>query len=96
MRINVYSQELTDEVVLIQKKSNTGRVYGAAQLILHSSPKLHHPPEDDDRSAVTFWFPRSADRNRAMAAAFRRIADAFEAEACGAELRADADAGEKT
>lgn len=23
--------------------------------MLHSSPMLHHPPQDDDRSAVTFW-----------------------------------------
>ncbi len=31
------------EVVALEKKSNTGRVYKAAQLILHSSPMLHHP-----------------------------------------------------
>jgi hypothetical protein len=42
MRINVYSQELTSEVIHVQKESNTGVVYHAAQLILHSSAKLHH------------------------------------------------------
>ena len=62
MRINVYSQELTDEVLLIEKPSNTGVTYHAAQLILHSSPLLHHPPQDDDRSAVTFWLPKSRER----------------------------------
>jgi hypothetical protein len=62
MRINVYSQELTDQVLLVVKPSNTGVTYHAAQLMLHSSPRLHHPPQDDDRSAVTFWLPKSQER----------------------------------
>lgn len=77
MRINVYSQELTNEVVLVEKGSNTGVVYHAAQLILHSSPMLHHPPRDDDRSAVTFWLPKSASRREEMAQAFEAIAAIF-------------------
>lgn len=74
MRINVYSQELTSEVVVIQKESNTGLVYSAVQMILHSSDKLHHPPEDDDRSAVTFWLPKSRKRRQELAATFRQMA----------------------
>lgn len=89
MRVNVYSQELTSEVNIIEKVSNTGRVYRAAQLILHSSHRLHHPPKDDDRSAVTFWFPRSAWRNREMATAFMEIAELFQAEAARAEADHD-------
>jgi hypothetical protein len=77
MRINVYSQELTDEVLLIAKESNTGVTYHAAQLVLHSSPMLHHPPQDDDRSAVTFWLPKSQARREEMAKAFERIATIF-------------------
>ena len=77
MRINVYSQELTDEVILIEKSSNTGVTYHAAQLVLHSSSRLHHPPEDDDRSAVTFWLPKSHARREVMALAFERIAAMF-------------------
>lgn len=77
MRINVYSQELTSEVVLVEKPSNTGVTYHAAQLILHSSPMLHHPPADDDRSAVTFWLPKSAARREEIAKAFERIAEIF-------------------
>lgn len=77
MRVNVYSQELTDEVLLVAKESNTGVVYHAAQLILHSSEKLHHPPEDDDRSAITFWLPKSQSRREQMAAAFEEIAYIF-------------------
>jgi hypothetical protein len=59
MRINVYSQELTTEVLPVTKESNTGIVYHAVQFVLHSSPMLHHTPEYDDRSAVTFWLPQS-------------------------------------
>lgn len=77
MRINVYSQELTDEVLHIEKESNTGIVYHAAQLVLHSSDKLHHPPKDDDRSAVTFWLPKSQQRREEMAQAFEQIAAIF-------------------
>lgn len=80
MRINVYSQELTSEVIVFSKESNTGRPYWAAQLVLHSSPMLHHPPADDDRSAVTFWMPRSPERREEMAKAFEQIAAAFRTE----------------
>ncbi|AQW28832.1 hypothetical protein ACKZDW_09125 [Ralstonia syzygii subsp. celebesensis] len=75
MRINVYSQELTDEVVAVSKPSNTGVTYSAVQLILHSSDKLHHPPQDDDRSAVTFWLPRSPYRREQLAQTFERMAE---------------------
>ena len=74
MRINVYSQELTSEVQTIEKVSNTGLTYSAVMLMLHSSPHLHHPPRDDDRSAVTFWLPRSTERREALAKAFEAMA----------------------
>lgn len=75
MRINVYSQELTDEVNLVSKVSNTGLIYHAVQLMLHSSPMLHHPPQDDDRSAVTIWLPKSKSRRALLALALRKMAD---------------------
>ena len=62
MRVNVYSQELTDEVELV---STTGEgingpdTFWGVRFYLHSSDRLHHDAEDDDRSAVTFWLPRS-------------------------------------
>lgn len=74
MRINVYSQELTDEVRRFEKESNTGVRYTAVQMILHSSPMLHHPPEDDDRSAVTFWLPFSLSRRESLARSFEQLA----------------------
>lgn len=74
MRINVYSQEQTSEVLTIVKASNTGVRYHGIQMVLHSSPMLHHPPEDDDRSAITFWLPKSQDRREQMALAFEEVA----------------------
>lgn len=79
MRINVYSQELTSEVQTTEKVSNTGLIYSAVMLMLHSSPMLHHPPKDDDRSAVTFWLPKSPARREAFAQALERMAAAVRA-----------------
>lgn len=75
MRVNVYSQELTDEVQVEIKTSNTGLIYSAVRIVLHSSPMLHHPPHDDDRSGVTFWLPRSPERREALARAFEKMAE---------------------
>lgn len=77
MRINVYSQELTNEVCMIKKASNTGLNLYAARIIMHSSPMLHYSPMDDDRSAVTFWLPRSKEKREEMAVAFEHIAYIF-------------------
>lgn len=74
MRVNIYSQEITDEVATVEKVSNTGLTYSAVQFMLHSSERLHHPPEDDDRSAVTFWLPKSDERRELLAATFERAA----------------------
>lgn len=77
MRVHIYSQELTDEVHLIAKTAGTGVVYAGVQFILHSSDHLHHDQDDDDRSAVTFWLPRSPDRREAMARSFEAAARMF-------------------
>ncbi len=58
MRINVYSQELTKEVTLVETVArDTGIVHYGIRLYLHSPDLLHNQPGDDDRSAVTFWIP---------------------------------------
>jgi hypothetical protein len=76
VRINVYSQELTEEVELIEKKSNTGVVYYGVRMYLASPDVLHHTPDDDDRSAVTFWLPTAQHFNTPhLASVFRRLAD---------------------
>jgi hypothetical protein len=82
MRINVYSQELLtdldlkpDEIVqTFEKQSNTGLTYSAVAMFLHSSDRLHHPPADDDRSAIVFWLPRSIARRERLALIFERMA----------------------
>lgn len=55
MRVNVYAEEVTHEVKLVTTKSDTGAVFYGIRFFLESADKLHHTPEDDDRSAVTFW-----------------------------------------
>lgn len=77
MRINVYSQELLlgdlddhDEEIAVERvvrQTNTGTLYSAVRLYLDSSERLHHPPADDDRSAITFWLPKSAERREKLA-----------------------------
>jgi hypothetical protein len=82
MRMNVYSQELLtdldlkpDEIVqTFEKQSNTGLTYSAVAMFLHSSDRLHHPPADDDRSAIVFWLPKSDERRLALAQAFDLMA----------------------
>jgi hypothetical protein len=74
MRINIYSQELTNEVRCIEQEADTGVVHSAVRIMLHSSDKLHHTPDDDDRSAVTFWLPKSTDRREALAKTFEQMA----------------------
>jgi hypothetical protein len=76
MRVNVYSQELTNEVQVIEKVSNTGLVYTAVMLMLHSSEHLHHPPKDDDRSAVAIWLPKSPQRREELASTLEDMAHA--------------------
>jgi len=79
MRVNIYSQELPldlsgDETELGLQQSNTGIGYSFVRLFLHSSDRLHHPPDDDDRSAVTFWLPKSWEKREAMATLFEEMA----------------------
>lgn len=59
MRIHVYSQELTKEVSLVGTTADTGLTYYGVRFWLASPDVLHHTPEDDDRSAVTFWLPNN-------------------------------------
>lgn len=79
MRINVYSQELTSDTETVIQQSNTGKYYWGIRLFFHSSPLLHHTPDDDDRTAVTFWLPKSNERRRELAATFRKMADLVDA-----------------
>lgn len=76
MRINVYSQELTNEIQTLSKKADTGIQYPAVRLFLLSPDQLHHSATDDDRSAITFWLPKSAHRRENLAKTFELMAAA--------------------
>ncbi len=57
MRINVYNEELTSEVVFVEKHvTETKMTYYGMRVFLKSAPELHHEANDDDRSAITFWW----------------------------------------
>jgi hypothetical protein len=59
MRINLYGEELTKEVVTVRKTVNDEefgeRTFIGLRIFLKSPSDLHHSKEDDDRSAVTIW-----------------------------------------
>lgn len=76
MRINVYSQEivLDEPPTLVIKRGtddegNPATFYGV-RFNLHSSDRLHFNENDDDRSAVIFWLPKSNDNIKAVASLF--------------------------
>lgn len=66
MRVNVYAEELTDRVELVEKNGFIGiRFYTELPVTqatptgvtIHKGPFQHHEG-DDDSSAVTFWGKR--------------------------------------
>ena len=64
MRINIYAEELPDlddprAVECVSTTADTGRTFFGARLYLKSANELHDTPDDDDRSAITIWGPRS-------------------------------------
>lgn len=77
MRINIYSQELTKELVVISKKAHdTGVTYHGIRMMLASPDILHYTDDDDDRSAITFWIPHAESFTPAdLSSLFRRMAD---------------------
>lgn len=65
MRINVYNEEITGEVTVIEKTAwDTGVKFTGIRMFLASPDALHSGPEDDDRSAITFWFPTGDETAR--------------------------------
>ncbi len=60
-RVNIYAEELLTETELVikrvsDKKFGDRQFYGL-RIYLASPDVLHHSPEDDDRSAITFFVP---------------------------------------
>lgn len=58
--MNIYNEEITGEVLTtIKRADDTGRVFVGVRIMLASPPELHSTRDDDDRSAVTFWYEAS-------------------------------------
>lgn len=55
MRVNIYNEELTGEIKVVETKTDTGNTYYGVRIFFASPDALHHTKQDDDRSAVTIW-----------------------------------------
>lgn len=56
MRINVYSEEITERVEVKRRQAtNTGAWFYGLHFFLRSPEELHHSNTDDDTSAVILW-----------------------------------------
>ena len=57
MRVNVYSEEITDRIELVEKTvEDTGEKFYGVRFYLASPPGLHRKNQgDDDAPSVTFW-----------------------------------------
>jgi hypothetical protein len=61
MRVQIYQEELGEGVELITQTSRNGEKFYGLRIWLEK-PLLDHPtPEDDGRSAVTFWARELSD-----------------------------------
>lgn len=64
MRINVYEEEITDEIQVVWTEPRPGVRFCGVRFFMKSHPDLHHTQDDDDRTAITIWLnnPRKAER----------------------------------
>ena len=63
MRLNIYAEEIEGQrVEVVSKMADTGTTFYGLRFFLKSPEALHHTEDDDDRSAVTFWFTTSQKR----------------------------------
>ena len=52
---------MTRETEIVTKTTPEGKVYYGFRIFLKSHPDLHHYIDDDDRSAITFFFDDKLD-----------------------------------
>jgi hypothetical protein len=71
MRINIYNEELTDDVESETKIVNKVD-FTAVRFIV--GERVEHTPGDDDSSAVSFWFSDEYGRNRLISAFTKALA----------------------
>jgi hypothetical protein len=63
MRLNVYAEEITSRIEVVEKTADTNKPFWGLRVYLKSPSDLHNTADDDDTSAVTFWFEAIADLN---------------------------------
>jgi hypothetical protein len=73
MRVNVYHEEITTDVVVVSTRASTGNEYLGLRFFLESTPSLHRTARDDDRSAVTFWVGDKESAKRLLNAALAAL-----------------------
>ena len=73
MRVNIYEEEITDEVKFVWTSPNPGRKFLGVRFFLKSSQSLHNTPDDDDRSAITFWLKDEKNAERFFTNVVHRI-----------------------
>lgn len=86
MRINVYAEELTDRVEIIEKSpdSHPDVTFYGVRFYLKSPDGLHDDPDDDDSSAITLWVPwtkASGHQPRVITSLLMEMADSLYAHA---------------
>lgn len=57
MRVHVYQEEMGEGIEIIETTSRNGEHFFGLRVWLKTCQPLidHSTPEDDDRSAITFW-----------------------------------------
>ena len=83
MRINVYAEEITDRVEVVETTADTGARFIGIRFYLKTHPSMVPPLHpDDDSSGVTFWVKSGkggyrAGQEKALVSLLRRAADAL-------------------
>jgi hypothetical protein len=84
VRINIYSQELTSDVMIVTKGGydvdGNPATFTGVRMMLVSPTTLHHTDIDDDRSAITLWLPKSHQRRANLAIALHQMAELVESQ----------------
>ena len=85
MRINVYAEELTNDIEIVRKSPANvpGETFRGIRMFLKSPDELHDDPNDDDRSAITLWVPwtkAGGHRPQEVVWLLRKMADALDDE----------------
>ena len=78
VRINVYDEEITGEVSIVTKTTDTGITFIGHRIFLDSPSSLHHSEIDDDRSAITFWYNAdSPEEKKKVLSSLQSLAHVF-------------------